>query len=230
MNLIARNDAGLSVAVTVEAWGKHNAALEVAALIGRVSCAEEQQSAVDAQKHLATLLKEAETSRKAVKEPVLIYGRAIDDAAKKFSDELRQEELRITRLISDFQALEMAKVRAAQAVENERLAALERERQLALKEAKSHEHLDAINAEFDTRTRDEAKPPVAPVRAEGQVVREEWQFEVTDVWALAAKHPECVKAPEPRRLEIKALLDAGVKVTGVKAWKGVTSAVRTKAA
>jgi hypothetical protein len=228
--LLARNDSSLSVSFTPEALALQAAALESAALVGRVSSADEQLAAVEAQKQLAGVLKAVEASRVDAKAPVIVYGRTIDEAAKGFSSELLAEQLRLSKLVADFQALEMAKVRAAQAAENKRLADLERERQRALAEAKSHEQLDAVNSEFDQRTRDEAPPPVAPVRAEGQIVKEEWQFEIQDVWALARAHPNCVKAPEPRRLEIKSLLDSGVKVVGVRAWKETKSTVRVEKA
>lgn len=224
--LMVRDDSRLTVTFSPEAQAMQNKALELAALCGKVTCAEEQQEAVDAQKELTRVLRLVETDRKAVKEPVLTYGRAIDDAAKKFVAELKEEETRIVMLISNFQALEMAKVRAAQAAENERLSKLEQERQAALAQAKSHDELDKVNAEFDTKQQDERPAPVAPIRVKGQSVREEWDFEILDVWALAKAYPNCVKAPEPRRLEIKSLLDVGIKLPGVKAWKAMKSGVR----
>lgn len=224
--LLVRDDSKLSVAFTVEAIVLQQAALASAGLIGRVSSAEEQELAVNAQMELTRVSKLVEASRKQAKEPVIIYGRAIDDAAKEFVKEIKEEEVRIVTLVSNFQALEMAKVRAAQAAENERLLAVERERAAALAAATSHDDFDNINSEFNQRIADEAKAPIAPARVEGQSVVEAWDFEVLDVWALAAAHPTCVKPPEPRRNEIKALLDSGVKVTGIKAWKAVKAGVR----
>lgn len=227
--LITRNDASLSVSFTAEALALQTGALEKSALIARVSCAEEQLEAVEAQKILASLIKAAENSRKAEKEPVLIYGRKIDESAKKFCEELLQEQTRIATLIGSFQALEMAKVRAAAAAENERLSALERERQRAIAEARSHDELDKVNAVFDTRAKDEAAAPVAPIRTEGQVVKEEWTIREIDLHELYRHHPHCVKL-EARVSEIKAILNAGGTVRGVKADKEVKSSVRTTGA
>lgn len=225
-DLLVRDDSKLTVALSVEAIALRENALAAAGLIGRVSCAEEQQEAVDAQKALVAYRNAVESSRRLAKEPVLAYGRTIDDAAKRAVAEVAAEEIRITRLVADFQALELAKVRAREAAENERLRAIERERQAAIAEVKTHEELDRVNGEFDSRVADEAPAPMTPPRVEGQIVREEWNFEIVDVWALAHSHPACVNPPEPKRSEIKSLLDSGVKVVGVRAWKEVKAGVR----
>lgn len=223
--LILRNDATLGVSVSAEAAKLKEDALAVAGIIARVSCAEEQLAAVEAQKKLVALRRLTEESRKQAKEPVLLYGRRIDDLAKKFMDELSTEELRITKLIADFQALEMAKVRAAQAAENERLEQLERERQKALAEAKSHQQMEAVQEEFNQKAAEAVVAPIVPARVEGQIIAEIWEFEITDVWALAKAHPDCVKAPEVYRSKVKALLDANIKPVGVKAWRAVKASV-----
>lgn len=220
-------DNDLVISFIPEAVAMKEAALEVAALIGRVACAEEQQAAVDAQKKLHAFLKLVETSRLMLKQPLLEACRAVDEAPKQFRMEVAAEELRIVELIESFQALEMAKVRAAQAAENTRLTALERERSAALAAVVTHEEADRVQEEFNQRAASEAPEPITPVRAEGQIVKEDWDFEIRDVWALAKAHPECVKAPEPYRSKIKALLDAGIAVVGVKAWRTVNASVTT---
>ena len=95
-----------------EAVTLRDQALESAAMVARVSCAEEQLAAVEAQKQLGSLLNHIEACRIKAKEPALTYGRQIDEAAKQFTIELKEERLRLDRLVADFQALEMAKVRA----------------------------------------------------------------------------------------------------------------------
>src|SRR5438309_796088 len=124
------------------------AALEISGVIGRVTCAEEQQAAIDAMKALKTYRDLVEKSRKAVKAPLLDLSGKIDAAAKTEMKEICSEETRIATLVANFQSLELAKVRAAQAAENARLSALERERQAALAEVQSHDQHDAVNAEF----------------------------------------------------------------------------------
>lgn len=226
--LMLRNKANDSIVWVANAQQLKDAALEVAAIIGKVTNAEEQQAAVDAQKAIAVMLKHVEASRKKVKEPVLQLAKNIDTAASTFIKELTEEDFRIGRMVSDFQALELAKVRAAQAAENERLTQLERDRQKQLAEVKSHEEADSINADFDDRAQQQALPPVSIARAEGQIVKEEYEFEITDVWALAKAHPACVNPPEPKRREIRAMLDAGIKLVGVKSWKAVKAGVSTR--
>lgn len=207
-------------------------ALEKAAVIGRVTNAEEQQAAVDAQKAIALMLKHVEQSRKKVKEPMLVLMKLIDDEAMaprgKFVKDLCDEDMRIGRMVSDFQALEMAKVRAAQAAENERLLQIERDRQKELAEVKTHDDADKVNMDFDNKVQQQSLPPASIPRVEGQIVKEGWQFEVVDVWALAKAHPTCVNPPEPKRREITAMLEAGIKVVGVKAWKETKASVSTR--
>jgi hypothetical protein len=270
--VIIRDDARLAVSFSQEALALKERALEVGALIGRVTDAMEQNAAVAAQTELQKILALAEKARKAVKAPIIDYGRKIDAAAEKFTDELKAEMLRISRLVADYQQLEAARVRAAEQarlaeaakLEAERRAAelaafreaelqkqrldaeaaelarnqaeaknaedrarcevarLELERQQALAQAASHEQLDRINEQHAQAVAD--LPVAAPVRAEGQRVREEWAITVTDIWLLAKAHPVCVKI-EPRLSEIKQLLDAGVKVAGVTAKREIKAGV-----
>ncbi len=272
-SILVRSDATLGVSISPDAITLKESALATAALVGKVTNATEQDRAVEAQKELRRCLKLCEDSRKAVKEPVLAYGRAIDDTAKRFAEELREEETRIVTMVADFQALEAAKVRAAEAakrleeekLERERQEALRRvaeqdaeikrkldareleaaraqreaassqerhaaaslaleiERQRKLAEAENHARLDAINDEHCRQVA--ALPTVEAARAEGQVVKFDWDIVCTDVWALARAHPMCVKI-EPRLNEIRSLLDQGLKVAGVTARKVAKSSVR----
>ena len=107
--------------------------------------------------------------------------------------------------------------------EAEQLAA-EAKRQTEIANAATLEKIDSINEKFNRESA--SVPIVETVRAKGQIVREDWKIEVTDLWLLARSHPSCVKI-EPRLAEIKELLNAGVKVSGVKAEKQITSTVRT---
>lgn len=229
--LMVRDDGRMSVAFTQSAIALRDAALEQAALVGRVANADEQQTAVLAQAALAEILTNVEKARKAAKEPVLNFGRAIDDAAKVFVTEAKSEQLRVGGLVSDFQNLERIRIQAARDAENARLAQLERERAAALAQAETVEKVNAIQEQFSNRARDEAPPPqsITAARATGQRVREEWNIEVVDIWLLAKAHPGCVKI-EPRLNEIKSLLDAGIKVAGVRAAKEIRAGVSVHSA
>lgn len=224
--LIRRDDARLTVDFTEAALALKASALETAALIGRVSNADEQHAAVASQTEIANLLNLAEKARKTCKEPVLEYGRRIDGAAKDFCAELKEEQVRLATLVGDYQTMELARVRAAEQAEKERLLALEREKAREMQQAQSHEQMEAIQERFNERAAAEAPAePITPTRAPGQRVSEEWEITVTDIWLLAKAHPMCVKV-EPRLVEIKTLLNAGVKVSGVRAEKVVKASVR----
>lgn len=224
--LIRRNDAALTVEFTEAALAQKSHALEVAALIGKVTNATEQTEAVSAQSEIAQLLNLVEKARKTCKEPVLDYGRAIDGKAREFCTELREEQIRLATMVGDFQTLELARVRAAEQAEKERLLALEREKAKEMAQAESHEQLEAIQERFNERAQSEAPAvPIAPTRAAGQRVTEEWEIIVLDPWLLAKSHPTCIKLI-PVLTEIKTLLNAGVKVAGVRAEKVVKAGVR----
>lgn len=227
--LIVRDDATLSASYTEEAERIKNEALEISALVARVSNAEEQNAAVAAQKAINGVLSVAEKARKACKEPVLMFGQKIDSAAKTFVQDLHEEQMRLAKLVGDFQTLEQDRVRKAQAAENMRLSALERERMAQAAKATTHQELEQVHRHFDIRAKDESVA-VQPTRAPGQVVAEGWEFEVVDLWAMvrwviSSGNTECLKV-EPKITEVKNLLKAGVQIPGIKAWKAVQSGVR----
>lgn len=277
--LIVRNDSRREIAFTDQAQAVKSAALEKSALIAKVETPEQQEIAVEAQRDLATLVKNVETARKAAKEPVLAFGKLIDDQAKKFVGEIADEQMRISQLVGSYQQLVAAKAAAeeqvrrleAERIERDRQAELRRiqdeaeanarviqeQEQAALKAAQqsrnasdrrkadelareiarqrelaaaaNHAALDAANEKFsnEAKAHQEANPVAAPVRAEGQRVATEWKVEVTDIWMLARAHPTCVKI-EPAMREIKALLNMGIEVKGVRASKEITSGVTAR--
>lgn len=221
--LLVRDNAEMTVSLSGDAYRLQAEALEGAALIGRVSNAAEQAEAVEAQKALRTLIKECEDARVEVKSPVLDFGRRIDNAAKNYQEPLKFEELRIATLIGDYQTAELARVRSEEAARLAELTKLEKERQAALAAAETHDERDRINTDFDQQAQASAPPLIA--KSEGQIIREDWDITVTDLWSLARAHPMCVTIV-PRLSEIRELLDLGQKVAGVSAKKVVKSGVR----
>jgi hypothetical protein len=222
-NLIVRNDASLSVSFSPDADTLREAALASAALIARVSTPEEQAEAVAAQVELKSVIKWCEDSRKAAKEPVIDYGRKIDGVAKRFREEMDEELTRLMRLCGDYQTLQEAKARAAEAARIKDLNEIERQKQEALAKAESHDEMEKIHEQACEAAA--AVPIVQSVRADYQVVSHEWEIIVTDIHLLARVHPNCVKI-EPRLSEIKALLNSGVRMSGIKAEKKIKSSVR----
>lgn len=224
--VILRDDRSLSITISPAAEQAKEQALMAAAFVVQVVNPASQETAVAAQADIHRLLALVEEDRKEVKAPVLQYGRAIDDAAFVFSQELKQEQLRLAQLIGNFQEQENARARAAQQAENERLTALEREKAALLAKATTEAQVDKIQEQFNLRAQQESVPVPQRARVEGQRVTEDWEITVVDIWALARAHPMAVKV-EPRLSEIKTLLNAGVKVAGVTVKRVVKSTVRT---
>lgn len=225
--LIVVNNTTLTADWTAKANQLKEEALTTSAAIGKVTDAIENANAVEAQKSLHGIIKLVEEARQAAKAPVLKFGKGIDDQAKAFITELKEEEWRISRLVGDFQQLEAKKAQAARQAEQDRLNMLEKERLAAIAQAKSHEELDAIEERHDNAVRQQApQQPITPVRANGQRVAEEIKFEVFDITQLAAKYPNCVTIT-PKAMEIKALLKAGINLPGVRAWRETKATVST---
>jgi hypothetical protein len=214
----------MEVQTVGEALAMRDDALAFSRLLATVENDDQNAVAVKAMESLAFLIRGCEKARKEIKLPVVDLGRDIDAKAKEFTEPLKVEELRVARIVADFQQLELAKRRAAEAARNLELDSLEHAKQEQLAKATSLEEHQTIREEYDQRA--EVLPAVmAPTRAEGQVLREEWDIQVTDIWALARTHPSCVKI-EPRLLEIKYILNSGGKVTGVTATRVVKAGVR----
>lgn len=129
--LIVRDDAQLTVTFTANALALRGSALEKSALVARVHDPDSQAKAVEAQKELSNAINLTERARKAAKEPVLEFGRRIDDAAKAFVADLKAEQLRVASLVGDYQQLEQARVRAAEQARLAEAAKLEAERRAA---------------------------------------------------------------------------------------------------
>lgn len=224
--VILRDDKSLSITISPAAQYAKEEAMLAASFIQTVTDPPSQEKAVLAQTDIHRLLALVEEDRREVKAPVLEYGRAIDVAAKKFSEELKQEQLRLSQLIGTFQEQENARARAVQQAENERLTALEREKAALLAKATTEQQVDKIQEQFNLRAQQESIAVPKPARVEGQRVTEDWEVTVTDIWALARAHPMAVKI-EPRMSEIKTILNAGQKVAGVTAKRITKSSVRT---
>lgn len=225
--LIVRHDAGLAVAFTDEARQQKALILDAAIDIERVSTPEEQAVAVGVQKSIKAFLDMVEAQRTKVKAPLLDACRELDGKVKEFVGKVNAEQLRIARLVGDFQQAELARVRSEEARRQKELAEIERKREEECAKAKSIEERERIREDFSQQVA-AVQPPPAPAKAEGQRVTETWEFEVMDASLLARCHyPEMCKV-EPRRAEIKAALQAGRSVQGVRAWKVVNATVRAE--
>lgn len=274
--LMVIDNAALQASVVPKAVEMKESALASSALVGRVSNAKEQEVAVAAQAELDTLIRLAEKSRKAIKAPVIALGKEIDGKHEEYIAPVIEDRTRVTRLIADFQELELAKVRAAEAaarleaekIERERLAEIRRiqeaeeadRRKLAAEEAairaqavaarnkqeaeqvaalqreldnqrelaraRSLEDMAATQERFNDRSATlAAKPIPTSAKADGQTVSEDWDIEMTNPYAVAKFHPDCVNITL-RLTETKATLDRGITMQGIKATRIVKSRTR----
>lgn len=271
------DNAALQVSIAPGAITAKTRALEESEMVSKVENACQQSFAVAAQAGLDSLIRITEKARKQIKQPVIELGRKIDAQAESFVKELTDERNRVTMLVANFQALELARVRAAEAaarmeaerIERERLAELRRiqeaqesawrirkeEEIAAMRAAQSakneREHIEArrLQAEID-RQREiasaqnleaieaaqerfnaqsaalAAQPVVVASKAEGQVVKNDWEVIVNDPYKLAKYHPQCVSITA-KIGEIKQLLAQGISVNGVTATQVIKSGTRS---
>jgi len=224
-SLIQRNDTALTVTYTTEAIALKESALALSGVVGKVTNAEENASAVAAQAELHKIRTLAEKARKAAKEPVLEYGRKIDGAAREFDAELLEEMTRVSKLIGDFQTLEQAKARASEQLRQQELDKIERDKAGAIAKATSHEQVEAIQERANQEAQQFTAAPSVPIRADGQVVKTDWSIIVENQYDLAKYHPNCVTIT-PKLTEIKAMLNEGMTLRGIKAEKVVKASVR----
>jgi len=222
--LIIREDARHQVSWTGEAVALRDEALAKAGVITAVTNQAELEACVSAHVQVRIMRAEAERARKECKQPVLDFGRTIDGSAKEFVKPLAIEDERLSRLASDYEAVQAQQRRAVEALRLADLADIERRKQEQLAQAQTIEEIDDIQERAGEEAR-AAAAPLQSVRAEGQVVREDWEITITDIWALAKASPACVNM-EPRLIHIKALLNGGVKLPGVEAKKIINSTVR----
>jgi Tfp pilus assembly protein FimV len=166
--------------LTVEATEQKEQALFKSALIGKVTNATENNSAVDAMKALKTLSLAFERERKKLKEPLLEAGRQLDRAVNLEREELDRELGRIENLVKDFTLAEQRRVREEQEAQQRELERIEREKQAELKriadeqaaaERKAREEREA--AERAAREATNAKQREAAAKAQAEAAEKE---------------------------------------------------------
>ncbi len=212
-----RNTESVSIQIVPAAFTMRQDVLDDSATIITVTTPVTQKAAVEAARAIASLLKAVETSRKEAKAPVLDLGQRIDATAKEFIKDVLAEEARLKRLLTDYEieqrrlAMEAERKRQEEerklrAAEEARLAEIRRREEAARRDAMMAEtEAQRIAAEraqaaavaervAAAAARTVVAPvPIQPVKAAGTIVRDEWNFEVTDLAAFAAAHPELVE-------------------------------------
>jgi len=120
-------------ALTTEAVKQKEQALATSALIGRVTNAAENKTAIEAMKDLKALSLQFERERKELTEPLLEAQRALKRAVDTERDELERELGRLECLAKDFALAEQRRIREEQEAQQRELERIEREKQAELK-------------------------------------------------------------------------------------------------
>ena len=110
---------------------------------------------------------------------------------------------------------------------------LEAERQIELRKvedslvAPKTEAEAQKNLELLEQAKEQLGPAPAPPKAEGQTIREQWDFELTNIWGLVKARPDLVD-PRPKRREILEVINGqGVReIKGLRIFQTVKIGVR----
>jgi len=138
--LVLTPKADLSVSLAQDAITTRDDAIKVAREIVSIGDDLDLEIAADALRNLKGLAREVESSRQAVKAPVLKLGCQIDDTAAQFVAGITAETVRLERLLSEYHA---AQRRAAAEAERVRLA---EEARLAAEARKVQQAAEAAQA------------------------------------------------------------------------------------
>ena len=236
--LIISDIDNAKVWLATDANARKEKILALSKTVTAVTNSTEDGFATQRRRDIKRLLAEVETTRKAIKQPVLNLGKRIDQIAADYLQALIDEESRIARLSGAWTAAEQRKVDE----ENERLAAAQRKAQQDAAEALAEQERLAnlakpspkkeIAAEVAVQAAQEkviqaqAAAPAFIPKVSGKVVKREVMFEITDAAALYAVRPEFFTL-EPRRSAIKASINKDTRLPGLKCWEAVSTSVRT---
>ena len=119
--------------LTLAAIAQKNSALANSALIGKVTNAAENKTAIEAMKSLKSLSSQFERERKETTEPLLEAQRKLKRAVDMERDDLDREFGRLECLAKDFALEEQRRIREEQEAQQRELARIEAEKQAELK-------------------------------------------------------------------------------------------------
>lgn len=233
VNALALIGDGYTLGITADAKLEKAVLLSTSSEVTVVSDPTTYEVAQDSTRSLAAMRNAVEKSRKQVKEPVLALGKQIDSIAAEFIADIEAEEKRIQSLMQDY-AREQARIRAEQEAAARRAAAeAERQKQEAERKAREAEEQarraevlktkaaqDKANAaaeearrlSYEAAQKAQAEQTKALEQTLASVqtaapagVKEELDYEVTDIAALYRAAPQLVEL-SPRRKDILAAL------------------------
>lgn len=238
MNALAlRNVGAVEIAINPTAVSARDEAIENANLIVVIRSQTQAVAGADALRGLRAITKAVESSRTTAKAPVLELGKRIDGAAREFVSSVDAEIARITamltayeveqrRLAAESERKRQEEERKRQAEEAARLAEIRRQQEAAARaELLAETERDRAAAESRRIAADQAAaveraaaaerqaniPAVIdPPKIAGTVVRESWNFEVTDLKAFAQENPSLVEITV-KRAAVLELIRGGVR-------------------
>ena len=217
------------------------AALAAANAITTVTTAEDVAAVAKVMGEIKGLKKLMTDSHAEVKAPILTITRQIDETKKIYLAGLETEERRLSLLLGAHQDRERRKAeeaRRAAELEAQRIAreAEDARRARIAEEQKGRtgtllpdlEKIQDEAAERIVETQQEAAN-AADLAPSGTILRKNWKFEVEDIHALYAAHPELVKL-EPNKAAINAIIKSGRKLPGLRIWSESVATVTAASA
>lgn len=167
------------------------------------------------------------------RERFLVERRRVQEEQERILREQRKAEEEARAKAEAEAAAARAKAATEIALANslsERIAAEKRAEAERIAAQKRAEEQAKLIAERAAQELESVKPAALPQKADGQVVKHVWRFEVTDVWLLARTSPGLVRI-EPNRSEINEVISrlaaAGEpKIPGLRIWNEVQVTAR----
>lgn len=209
--LVLRDFAG-TPEITPGAQELKRRAIELAKPMVKVETEHEQALAVGALRELKAIRSGMESTRKAVKAPVIELGKKIDSIAADFLTETDREEMRLQGLINHFQRKQLElKREEEQRVAREQAETLRleeearRKREQAERDAQAAKTAEQVKAAEKLRTEaasleaaaldksmatELAPVAIVPAKPKGLVVKSKLNFEVTNAIVFCQAYPQ----------------------------------------
>lgn len=227
--IITPSIGGTIVTAADAAKARRDELLVLAASVTTIADRLDADDAMATLRQLTEFSNSIEEQRNEAKAPVLLLGKQIDALAKEITATIAVEVTRIGRGLGEFEASERAKAederRKAQA-EVARIAEETRKRAIEVSKAAENplamaravDDVVAKGAEQVAAVKQQAAQYVPP-KATGSKLRGTVCFEVTDIKALYAAHPELVVL-EPNGTAIRAICktNPNLQVPGLRHW------------
>ena len=208
--------------------------------IKAVTDAITQNSAVDAARSIRTHIKEVESTRTSLTKPLLDAQRALKALADDYCTPLVDEQRRVERMVTDFQASEARRVAAEEQARREAIAKLEQERLEAEQQAREAASKMTSEEELESALKREAEAKeaalqahaaiVAPLpeaqKARGASTRKVMRYEVLNVHHLYKARPDLCKL-EAKPSAILATCVPETPVPGLKLWWDSATSIRS---